>query len=172
MANKNLRKGLSKELMYKKIMPSANKTEAAGTEDESEQLAESITAEIIEPIYEAIGNASGASPAAEPVDQQSGADSAALSQTGMPTEPGLFNVMEYLVYQRVDEVMAKFNCCNCSKCRKDTIALALNKLPPRYTVKSGDLTVDYTRNKSTAEVLTALVQAVLVVRANPRHDEE
>jgi competence protein ComFB len=170
MANKNLRKGLSKELMYKKIMPSANKTEAAGTEDESEQLAESITAEIIEPIYEAIDNASGASPAAHPVD--TGADRTAASQSGIMTEPGLFNVMEYLVYQRVDEVMAKFNCCNCSKCRKDTIALALNKLPPRYTVKSGDLTVGYTRNKSTAEVLTALVQAVLVVRANPRHDEE
>lgn len=173
MANRNLKKGLSKELMYKKIMPSANKSEPENTEEESEQLAESTSSVITEPISEVIDNKTNAAPAAKPVDPTvTAANSEEAAQPGTVKDPDLINIMEYMVYQRVDEVITKFKCCTCSKCRKDTIALALNKLPPRYMVKSGDLTLDYTRNKSTAEVLTALVQAVLVVRANPRHDEE
>lgn len=172
MASKDLRKGLSKELMYKKIMPTANRPETADTDVKSEKLAESAPAITTKPLPEATDNAAKAIPAAISITSQTKANREITEQPDATTEPDLVNIMEYLVFQRVDEVMAKFNCCNCDKCRKDTIALALNKLPPRYMVRSGDLTVDYTRNKSTAEVLTALVQAVLVVRANPRHDDE
>ena len=83
----------------------------------------------------------------------------------------MINLMEYLVDQRVDDVLAKFNCCNCKKCRQDVIALTLNKLPPKYLVIDKNQPPDFSQHKAVAEILTALIQSVLTVRANPRHDE-
>ena len=54
----------------------------------------------------------------------------------------LVNLMEELVLTRLDSTIQRFNCCRCDKCKKDIAALAL--------------------------VTGALVQAILVVKKEPR----
>ena len=50
------------------------------------------------------------------------------------------NVMEELVRDTLEIVLKGYNCCKCEKCRKDMMALALNNLPPHYSVtKKGDV---------------------------------
>ena len=79
------------------------------------------------------------------------------------------NVMEKVVLERLDDAFSKFKCCKCDRCRKDVVALALNKLPPRYVVVDEKDISAYAAMINTAEVTTAIVQAVLQVRSNPRH---
>lgn len=81
----------------------------------------------------------------------------------------LINLMENLIVERLDDAFSKFNCCRCDRCRMDVVAIALNKLPTKYAV--GDpTTLNRLESKiSTKAISSALVQAILVVRANPRH---
>ncbi|MGI5918365.1 MAG: late competence development ComFB family protein [Christensenellales bacterium] len=47
------------------------------------------------------------------------------------------NIMEDLVENKLGELMRSADMCCCERCRADTKALALNKLPPRYVVSVG-----------------------------------
>ena len=51
-----------------------------------------------------------------------------------PTEGEFINVMHELVDDKVDKYIEMFGLCNCSRCRRDVIALALNNLPTQYVV--------------------------------------
>lgn len=81
----------------------------------------------------------------------------------------LVNLMENAVLDKYDTVMSRFNCCKCDRCKKDIIALALNKLPPKYAVLTEGQFVPDVDQQLSSQVLTAMIQAVLKVRANPRH---
>jgi len=82
----------------------------------------------------------------------------------------LVNIMEYLVIDKLDEAFEKFNnCCKCEKCRQDTAALALNKLPPKYIVVEESKIPIYIAKNNTPEVVPAIVQAILKVKTHPRH---
>lgn len=89
----------------------------------------------------------------------------------METTPNyqLVNLMLYFVEHRIDEVIETCDACRCEKCRMDMMALALNKLPSKYVVTVHDQLIDLTFRKSGAEILTALTQAVLLVKENPKH---
>ncbi len=85
----------------------------------------------------------------------------------------LINIMVECVTETIDSVLSMYDCCKCEKCRMDMIALALNRLPPRYVVRtSGAALTRFTlsREQEKAEVITAIVQAVELVSKNPRHD--
>lgn len=84
-------------------------------------------------------------------------------------EPPLVNLMEGFVESRLDVALAKFNCCTCEKCRKDVCAIALNKLPALYVIEDDPDIRDLRERERSAEVATALVQAILIVKANPTH---
>ena len=83
----------------------------------------------------------------------------------------LVNVMEDLVLSRLDSTLERFNCCKCSKCKKDIAAIALNRLAPRYTI----MKENNTEKRKTAEdeyganVISAIIQAILIVKESPRH---
>jgi len=79
------------------------------------------------------------------------------------------NIMERLVEEQIDEVFNKFNSCKCERCRQDVAAIALNKVKPKYVIAGEDEIDDIAAKQNAGEVKTALVQAVLVVRAHPRH---
>lgn len=81
----------------------------------------------------------------------------------------IVNIMERLVLDKLDSAFSKFNCCKCDRCKKDVVALALNKLPPKYVVAEQDRLRDFIAAQTQTEVTTALVQAIITVRANPRH---
>lgn len=171
MAKKDFKKELSKELMYKKIMPSAAKADAA-------EILPAETEESVDAPSPSVTAAQNLPAAQIPADSTHPIRATAAGPIPAGTKPArepasshvIVNLMEHLVNQRIDDVISKFNCCNCPRCRKDAIALALNKLPPKYVVAVHDQLIDYTQQRAVAEILTALIQAVLTVRSNPRHD--
>ena len=83
------------------------------------------------------------------------------------------NLMEDVVLQDVDAMMAADGGCCCEVCRADVIAYALNHLPPRYVASDkGRMLVklDSCAAQFRTDVVAALTAAIRQVRANPRHN--
>lgn len=80
----------------------------------------------------------------------------------------LVNVAELAVKERIEEAMDKFKCCQCDHCVKDVLALAVNNLPPKYIVRN-ELDQALEIRRFDADVVSALVNAVIKVKQNPRH---
>ncbi|MCR4925531.1 MAG: late competence development ComFB family protein [Clostridiales bacterium] len=145
---------IDKELMYKKLMPSAGKFGAES-----------------EPIHIEDDDIKAAT---ELLDKPLVHHATAVSrQTGVPfmdNQPTiLVNVMENIVLEKLESVLSRFKCCKCDRCKKDIVALSLNKLPPKYMViVEGQPTPDID-TQTNAQVITAMIQAVLAVREKPRH---
>lgn len=83
------------------------------------------------------------------------------------------NIMETLTENKLDEIIDDLNCCCCEKCRTDIITYALNHLPPKYiSTICGKVFAEseILSDQYGADVITQLVQAANLVRANPQHD--
>ncbi len=80
----------------------------------------------------------------------------------------LVNLAELAVKERLNEALNRFKCCECDRCIKDIMAIAVNALPPKYVLRSEqDIAVEL--RKYEGDVVGALVNAVLKVKNNPRH---
>ncbi len=79
------------------------------------------------------------------------------------------NVMESLVLKHIDDIVKRFNCCSCDRCKCDVAAYALNNLPAKYIVADNKLVTRYEDEIPTRVIMNALVNAVIHVRSNPRH---
>ena len=82
------------------------------------------------------------------------------------------NLMEILLEELFDEQKDQLDCCTCDICRADIIALALNRLPPRYVcTPAGEMItkLDQATLQKKADALTALTQPAELVKASPRH---
>lgn len=148
--------------MYKKLMPSHAKQRAAAQEAKPEEKKLTSTPQ----------TASTGSPAAVPA----AATAHSLRQPHKVNVPALdsrptevINVMEEVVLSKLDSALSRFQCCRCDRCKKDIVALALNKLPPKYMVLSQGQHPPDIDAQTNAQVVTALIQAVIKVRAHPRH---
>lgn len=84
------------------------------------------------------------------------------------------NIIEEFVKNEYASLMEKMEVCSCRKCKNDVIALALNHLPPKYVVtRKGYLLsklLAYEKQYK-ADVLTAVTNACLQVKALPHHME-
>lgn len=97
---------------------------------------------------------------------------ALFAQSGPVASQGVimaYNIPERLVLKNVDEVISRFNCCRCDRCRRDIVAYALNLLPPKYVVADLQSVEKAEEDYSRKPVLDALVKACLKVRSSPRH---
>ena len=86
---------------------------------------------------------------------------------------GYHNLMEDLVLQELDDVLASDGGCQCPICRTDVIALALNSLPPHYvTTNTGRIAVKLSgyASQNRADIIAAISAALKQVRRSPRHD--
>lgn len=147
------KKEIAKELMYKKILPTSTQTEAA------ERKAASLEGQSA--LHPPKAAAEPKPPVAEPAPQS--------EQEEKPVGAQLVNLMEGFVESRIDEAMQKFNCCTCEKCRKDVLAITLNKLQPYYVIEEDLNLRDQKEKERAAEVAAALVKAILAVKAHPNH---
>lgn len=83
--------------------------------------------------------------------------------------------MEDIVVQLIDRIIANIDMCKCDKCKTDILAIALNKLPPKYIVsEKGEL---FTKIQSLNEqfeidIISVVTQAAMQVKQNPRHSLE
>ena len=151
MAKGKTRKELDKDLMYSKLMPSIPRTE----EPEQSEAA------YMSPPEPDSGSLSllrsklfGDQERPDPMDDR---------------QTVLVNIVEDAVVERLDDAFSKFNCCRCDRCRKDEVALALNRLSPQYQVGTPAQLAQARRELSGREISAALVQAILKVRSSPRH---
>lgn len=80
----------------------------------------------------------------------------------------LVNVAEHAVIKRRDEAIQRLKCCTCDRCLKDVTAIAVNKLTPKYVVIYEE-EVEKEVVKYHGDVVTALVNAIIIVKNNPRH---
>lgn len=87
----------------------------------------------------------------------------------------LKNVMEELVFEKLDEVMEKLGSCQCENCRMDSAAFALNHLPPKYVVSDrGELisrSIYMDKGQYEMDVTMAIINGVNKVMERPRHNE-
>ncbi|NLW06922.1 MAG: late competence development ComFB family protein [Clostridia bacterium] len=86
----------------------------------------------------------------------------------------LKNQMEDCVWELLDQVLAQYpEVCKCENCRYDIVALTLNRLPPRYTVRvKGEIYAKLAMLEAQhrADIYQALTQAILIVKQHPRHE--
>ena len=158
------RSEIDKEMMYRKIMPSAGKKSgnAVSGPDESAVTVDMGAAGLL------------GSTAAVPT-AASMAKAIRRPAVSLPVKEEqnmvLVNLMEELVLSKLDATLDRFNCCKCDKCKKDIAALALNRLKPHYVVMS-EQDEDHRRKNEemyASEVTSALIQAILMVKKEPRH---
>ncbi|MDL2288788.1 late competence development ComFB family protein [Oscillospiraceae bacterium OttesenSCG-928-F05] len=84
----------------------------------------------------------------------------------------LHNIKEDFVEKALEDILANYDCCKCTKCQMDMMALALNKLRPHYVVtqQGQAMTTNmYLSTHGQAEILSETVKAVEFVSKNPRH---
>lgn len=87
---------------------------------------------------------------------------------------GLRNVMEDAVEYQLDKILPTMpNVCSCEKCRLDMASFALNRLSPQYTrTDTGALfqKLNNSSQQAEVEVLTAVMNAINIISAHPKHD--
>ena len=87
---------------------------------------------------------------------------------------GLRNVMEDAVEYQLNKILPTMpNVCSCENCRLDMASFALNRLSPQYVrTDTGALfqKLNNSSQQAEVEVLTAVISAVKVISAHPKHD--
>lgn len=83
----------------------------------------------------------------------------------------LHNVSEDLVDMFLEDCMKTVDMCRCERCRTDVRAYALNHFSPHYVVT--DMGDALTRamslsNQFQADIITAIMQGIMIVKGNPR----
>lgn len=154
------KKEIDKETMYKKLMPSGPRA-----------------AKIAAPAAPA--PVSAGKPEAQPETPARQPSVPTLHRPAQPRKVSVpfmdnqrtvvVNAMEAAVLEKLDTVLARCQCCRCDRCKKDIVALALNKLPPKYMVLSDGQSVPDADAQTNAAIITAMIQAVIKVRSSPRH---
>ncbi len=82
------------------------------------------------------------------------------------------NIMEDLVEETYGDMKPHITSCTCEQCHADTIALALNQLPPQYAVTPAGVSITKARNlrmQHMADIQMALTRAIDIVSKHPRH---
>ncbi|MDU0202359.1 MULTISPECIES: late competence development ComFB family protein [Paenibacillus] len=86
----------------------------------------------------------------------------------------VFNAMETIVVNMFDEFQKNYELkCDCNKCKDDMLALALNKIPPRYTSsEKGALFVKgiYINPQLQSDVMRELMEAANIVADHQHHE--
>lgn len=88
----------------------------------------------------------------------------------------LKNVMEELVFEKLEDIMIKLESCCCNNCKMDCAALALNNLPPKYVVSARGKLISRSilmdKGQYEMDVTMAVINAVNKIKEHPRHGEE
>lgn len=133
-------RNIDKDEMYKKIMPSAQLRE----KQNEENLASESHVDSVKIIEETKNNPPYFKP------------------------KNLVNLAEHAVIKKRNEALQRLKCCTCDRCIKDVTALAVNKLAPKYVVIY-DEEIEKEVQKYHGDVVTALVNAIIIVKNYPRH---
>ncbi|MDA8096974.1 MAG: competence protein ComFB [Desulforudis sp.] len=92
----------------------------------------------------------------------------------------LKNYAEVVVSEVFDSVLREVmkqdpDLCNCQRCREDVMAIALNRLTPRYVARGlGEIytKASFDQVGGKAQIIAALMHGFKVVGQNPRHKKD
>ena len=150
------KKEIDKELMYKKLMPTNPRS-----------------LKITIPELEETTPPPAPTPTPAPDPQPLKHQTQLHRQIGIPIldtqKTILVNTTESIVTEKLDSVLARFKCCKCDRCKKDIVAIALNRLPPKYMVLAEGQPVPQISTQENAQVVSAIIHAVITVRSHARH---
>lgn len=84
------------------------------------------------------------------------------------------NIMEDIVFMKLNEMIDSLGMCKCEQCKSDIAACTLNSIPPKYYssekgglyIKVGQISAD-----REVEVIQAIVRAAEIVKEHPRHEQ-
>ncbi|MCL1828602.1 MAG: late competence development ComFB family protein [Oscillospiraceae bacterium] len=85
------------------------------------------------------------------------------------------NVSEELVDMYLSSCIKKTDMCKCERCKADIRAFALNSFPPHYVVTDFGEAMTKVLSLSVqfqADIITAIMKGIVIVRDNPRHPPE
>lgn len=83
------------------------------------------------------------------------------------------NIMEDIVYDKMESIIDSLGCCTCEKCRADITAYVLNHVTPRYVAsEKGELfsKVQELNQNSNTDIVMKIVSAAELIKERPRHD--
>ncbi len=84
----------------------------------------------------------------------------------------LVNVMEFIVKEKLGEMLKNENCCKCDRCIEDMTAKALNKLPAKYvSTHNGELfsKLESSVRQNSVDINFAVAEAIECISKNPSH---
>ncbi|MCX7614829.1 MAG: late competence development ComFB family protein [Clostridiales bacterium] len=95
-----------------------------------------------------------------------------VMQKSMEEKMKLINVVEEMVWIKIDEIIKTMDMCECSKCRLNACAIALNSLKPVYIITENDAkdADGYTENPEfQVKVIQEVTRALEIVKECPLH---
>ncbi len=84
----------------------------------------------------------------------------------------IINVMEAVVKEKLNAMLATEDCCKCEHCLDDMMAIALNKLPSKYVSShNGELfsKLDASVRQNAVDINIAVTAAIDAVSKRPSH---
>ncbi|MFH1577806.1 MAG: late competence development ComFB family protein [Candidatus Omnitrophota bacterium] len=85
----------------------------------------------------------------------------------------IYNYMEDIVKDILDDIIVqKQDICKCAKCKLDTIAWSLNRLPSKYIVSDKGRVYAKLKQQEMqfrADVVRELAKAIALIKRHPRH---
>lgn len=85
------------------------------------------------------------------------------------------NIMEDIVYDKLDSIVDSLGCCTCDKCKADIAAYVLNHVTPRYVAsEKGEIfsKVQELNQNSNTDILRRIVSAAEIIKESPRHEKK
>ena len=76
----------------------------------------------------------------------------------------VMNIYEKVIDMKLDDAIAKFNCCNCQFCRNNIIVATLNNLEPKYVVAQRKELKQLAENTEQSNVTKFLMKSILQVK--------
>jgi competence protein ComFB len=86
--------------------------------------------------------------------------------------PKLHNYMEDMTLEKLAHTTKVLGACDCPRCQRDILALALNQLPAAYAVtekKDAARCIVKLKGVYEVKVTASLIKAIQQVKMNPRH---
>ena len=84
-------------------------------------------------------------------------------------EPRYINVTEEVLYSKLNEMIAKFKCCSCEKCRQHIVLQVLNSVKPEYVYKKPSEVKKLIAENNYVDINQPLIRAILETKSNPPH---
>jgi hypothetical protein len=84
-------------------------------------------------------------------------------------EPRYINITEEVLYSKLTEMIAKFKCCSCEKCRQHIMLQVLNSVKPEYVYKKPSEVKKLIESNNYVDINQPIIKAVLETKSNPPH---